>query len=90
MKEDKIVEIKEQGISVNCGMGKLAGNLVHGYTEPDGTKVTVPEETVAIIITEFHGDHDTDWIAFFDNGFELGRTPLEGGARDIIWKRGIA
>jgi hypothetical protein len=79
-------------LDVECGESRMAGRQVASIEAwgPDRNDREVPrEDEVWLVVNEYHGDHDTDWIIHLRDGFEIARTRLESVCR-IVWRYPIA
>ena len=84
--------VKIEGAQVECGeYGKLRGREVAQMGIVNGAVAKPAEGETWIVVNDYHGDHDTDWVAVFKGGAETMRMRLESPAViEVIWKEPIA
>jgi hypothetical protein len=66
----------------------MCGRRVKGVRTPGGS-ATAREDEAWIVVNEFHGDRDVDWIVMLCGGFETGRVRVEA-CTEIVWALPVA
>jgi hypothetical protein len=79
----------EGGFEVECGDSQMAGREVGKMTYATGTVVPAEGE-IWLVVNVDHGDHDTDYVCVFKDGFEMSRMRVDTPHLiELVWKRPI-